>query len=81
MKNSNQDNTPDGCKEIEKEDGGAHCICERVTPFMSNRLSRGSAPTASIWHGYANINKLEDQWIQRELAYIISTDKSSFSRG
>lgn len=40
--------TPDGCKEIEKADWGAHCICERIAPFMSKRWSKGSAPTANI---------------------------------
>lgn len=34
--------------ETENADRGAHCICERIAPFMSKRLRRGSAPTAKI---------------------------------
>lgn len=40
--------TPSECRDTEKADGEAHCICERIMPFMSKRLSRGSAPTAKI---------------------------------
>jgi len=42
------EHTPAGCKEIEKDEEGAHCICERIVPFMSKRLSRGSVPTVKI---------------------------------
>jgi hypothetical protein len=48
--NKGFENTPAGCKEIEKADGGAHGICERIAPFMSKRLSIGSAPTVRIWN-------------------------------
>ena len=44
----NPDHTPDGCRETENADGGAHCICERIAPLMSKRHRRGSAPTAKI---------------------------------
>jgi len=42
------EHTPAECKEIEKDDEGAHCICERIVPFMSKRLTRGSVPTVKI---------------------------------
>ena len=44
----NPGHTPDGCRETENADGGAHCICERIAPLMSKRHRRGSAPTAKI---------------------------------
>lgn len=40
--------TPEGCKETENADVGAHWICETISPFMFNRVSDGSAPTARI---------------------------------
>lgn len=43
-----QNHTPEGCKETENAERGAHCICESVIPFISKRFSRGSAPTAKI---------------------------------
>lgn len=46
---SKAEHTPDGCKEAENADWGKHCICERTAPFMSYRLTSGSAPTATIW--------------------------------
>lgn len=40
--------TPEGCKEMENADVGAHSICEMISPFIFNRVSNDSAPTARI---------------------------------